>query len=112
MLKISEMADLANTTRRTLIFYDQENVFTPNHRNNNGYRMYDYDQLYDLLFILGLRNLDIPLSDIKNIQSSTTSSKELLSNAQNKINNKISELVKMREVLNKKLASQSITDDS
>ncbi|KRK99706.1 MerR family transcriptional regulator [Companilactobacillus futsaii] len=111
MLKISEMADLANTTRRTLIFYDQEDIFTPNHRNNNGYRLYDYDQLYDLLFILGLRNLDIPLSDIKNIQNSTTSSRELLSNTQSKINNKISELVKIQRVLNKKIEDKNLADD-
>ncbi|ORM96130.1 MAG: hypothetical protein ACFWTW_03205 [Lentilactobacillus parabuchneri] len=29
MLKISDMANLANTTRRTLIFYDEEGIFKP-----------------------------------------------------------------------------------
>ena len=41
MLKISEMAKLANTTRRTLIFYDEEGVFQPKSRNNAGYRYYN-----------------------------------------------------------------------
>lgn len=42
MLKISEMAKLANTTRRTLIFYDEQGVFQPVKKSASGYRYYDY----------------------------------------------------------------------
>lgn len=69
MLKISEMAKLANTTRRTLIFYDEEGLFCPAEKNSAGYRYYQYDQLYELLFILGLRNLGVPVEKIKQLQS-------------------------------------------
>ena len=112
MLKISEMASLANTTRRTLIFYDEQKIFTPNFRNKSGYRLYDYDQLYDLLFILGLRNLDVPLADIKNIQNSTSTPKDLLINTQNKINNKIAELEKIQKILNKKISDKAENDNT
>lgn len=67
MLKISEMAKLANTTRRTLIYYDQEGLFKPKEKNAAGYRYYDYNQLYDLLFILSLKKLGIPLTQVKQI---------------------------------------------
>lgn len=67
MLKISEMAKLANTTRRTLIYYDEQDLFKPKEKNAAGYRFYDYNQLYDLLFILSLRNLGITLNEIKQI---------------------------------------------
>lgn len=67
MLKISEMAKLANTTRRTLIYYDEQNLFKPKEKNDAGYRFYDYNQLYDLLFILSLRSLGITLNEIKQI---------------------------------------------
>lgn len=103
MLKISEMAKLANTTRRTLIFYDQENIFKPIDRSPAGYRYYDYSQLYDLMFILGLRGLDIPLDEIRKIgtKSQDVPNEQLIS-TQNQIDNKINELVKIREIINKK----------
>lgn len=108
MLKISEMAKLANTTRRTLIFYDQEGIFKPAHKTQSGYRYYDYNQLYDLLFILGLRNLDISLEEIKKInnQPHDLPDSQLLS-AQSKIDDKINELVRIQKVLNKKIEAQT-----
>lgn len=102
------MAKLANTTRRTLIFYDEEGIFTPESKTQAGYRYYDYSQLYDLMFILGLRTLDISLEEIKKIksQSHDVSTSQLL-NAQNKIDDKINELVRIQKVLNKKIEDQT-----
>lgn len=104
MLKISEMAQLANATRRTLIFYDEADVFHPKERSDNGYRYYDYDQLYDLLFILGMKNLGLPLEKIKGLQnnSSTEVMDELL-NIQKTIDGKITELSKIQSVVSKKV---------
>ncbi|AVK64328.1 transcriptional regulator [Lactobacillus sp. CBA3606] len=109
MLKISEMAKLAHTTRRTLIFYDQEALFTPNYKTKAGYRYYDYDQLYELLFILGLRNLSIPLEKIKKIkdQSTDVAISQLL-DTQSKIDDKINELVRIKKVINKRLENQAV----
>lgn len=67
MLTIRKFAELAGTTRRTLLFYDQEDVFKPAHIADNGYRYYSYDQLYQLKFILQLRHLDLPLATIKEL---------------------------------------------
>ena len=112
MLKISEMAKLANTTRRTLIFYDQENIFKPYYKNDAGYRYYLYDQLYDLMFILGLRNLQIPLNDIKQIESGSKNiSRKQLANTQNKIDKKLDELEKIKNVLEKKIIDYSILEN-
>lgn len=107
MLKISEMAKLANTTRRTLIFYDEQNVFKPSKKNQSGYRYYEYNQLYELMFILGLRNLGISLDEIKKIEnnSEVISSKQLI-DAQNRIENKMKELSRIQSVINKKIEQQ------
>lgn len=70
MLKISEFAKLANTTRRTLIFYDEKGLFSPAKIAPNGYRYYEPDQLYQFELIAGLRNLGLSLEDIKKILSS------------------------------------------
>jgi len=104
MLKISEMAKLANTTRRTLIFYDEEGVFQPKKRNEAGYRYYDYDQLYDLLFILGMKNLGLPLERIKALQDKPSSEvmNELIQ-VQGQIDTKIDELVQIQSVVSRKV---------
>lgn len=112
MLKISEMAKLANTTRRTLIFYDQEGIFKPEYKTKAGYRYYDYSQLYDLLFILGLKSLDMSLEEVKKIkgQSYEIPTSQLLS-TQTKIENKIQELVNIQTVINKKMENQKEDED-
>lgn len=113
MLKISDMANLANTTRRTLIFYDEEGIFKPDKRTEAGYRYYNYDQLYDLMFILGLRSLDIPLEEIKKIETQSANVPEFqLIDAEAKIDKKINELAKIKKVLCKKIEDQSTTDES
>lgn len=65
MLTIRKFADLAGTTRRTLLFYDQQGLFRPAKVAENGYRYYSYDQLYQIKFILQLRKLRLGVADIK-----------------------------------------------
>lgn len=67
MLTIRKFADLAGTTRRTLLFYDEQNLFKPIQVAANGYRCYSYDQLYQLKFILQLRRLGLSIADIKQL---------------------------------------------
>ncbi|MDV0430501.1 MerR family transcriptional regulator [Lactiplantibacillus sp. DA1] len=67
MLTIRKFAELAGTTRRTLLFYDQEDVFRPAQVAANGYRYYSYDQLYQLKFILQLRHLGLSVAAIRSL---------------------------------------------
>ncbi|QAR34850.1 MerR family transcriptional regulator [Latilactobacillus curvatus] len=67
MLKISEFAKLAKTTRRTLLFYDEKGLFSPTKTTENGYRFYEPDQLYQFELISGLRQLGMSLDDIQAI---------------------------------------------
>lgn len=113
MLKISEMAKLANTTRRTLIFYDQKNIFKPKYKTDTGYRYYEYDQLYDLLFILGLRDLNLSLKEIERVKKQSKKSQtSYLINAQSKVSKRISELVRIQQILDKRIEEETIFDNS
>lgn len=67
MLKISAFAHLAGTTRRTLLFYNQKGLFKPTFVDDNGYRYYSEDQLYQFEFISGLRKLGLSIDEIKEI---------------------------------------------
>ncbi|RVU70799.1 MULTISPECIES: MerR family transcriptional regulator [Lactobacillus] len=73
LLSISEFAKMAGTTRRTLIFYDQKGIFTPQKIAANGYRYYGYSQLYQIGFILGLRDLGLSVEEIKDYLSDDSS---------------------------------------
>ncbi|MEQ7195037.1 MerR family transcriptional regulator [Enterococcus avium] len=63
-LTISEMAKYAGISRRTLIYYDQIDLFKPAKVGENGYRYYGIDQYFELDVILLLKNLDVSLEDI------------------------------------------------
>ncbi|USS88282.1 MerR family transcriptional regulator [Fructilactobacillus hinvesii] len=114
MLKISEMARLAHTTRRTLIFYDEKGIFRPKTRDHNGYRYYDYNQLYDLTFILGLRKLGISLDDIQKMrkQDQQELSQAKLIEIQTQLKQKIHELTEIQSVVNQQLQHHQIEKPS
>ncbi|MEY8531636.1 MerR family transcriptional regulator [Lactobacillus taiwanensis] len=73
LLSISEFAKLEGTTRRTLIFYDQKDIFKPLETRENGYHYYSYEQLYQIGFILGLRDLELSVEEVKDYLSDSSS---------------------------------------
>ncbi|HFP6581839.1 TPA: MerR family transcriptional regulator [Enterococcus faecalis] len=64
-LTISEFSKYVNLSRRTLIYYDQIDLFKPKKISNHGFRYYTCDQCFELDVILTLKFLDIPLEQIK-----------------------------------------------
>lgn len=100
MLTIQKFADLSGTTRRTLIFYDQKDLFKPKKILDNGYRYYDYDQLYEITFILELRRLGLSISEIKSINQNDDSLNDNLKNILKQINQRMDNLNILKETLN------------
>lgn len=64
---ISQVAKMAGVSARTLRHYDDIGLLAPVSFSSNGYRWYGRDQLRRLQRILLLRELDVPLSEIKAI---------------------------------------------
>ena len=61
---ISEMAEIHNLSRQTLIYYDRINLFKPSFQNAKGYRFYTLEQCPQLREIRLLVFLDVPLKEI------------------------------------------------
>ena len=61
---VSELADLAGVSVRTLHYYDEIGLLRPAERSPGGYRRYTHEELMRLQQILFFRELDVPLSDI------------------------------------------------
>lgn len=85
-MKINEVAKLTGITVRTLHYYDEIGLLSPSEITEAGYRIYNDDALVTLQQILFFKELDFPLSDIKEIMT-------------NPHYNKKQTLVKHRELL-------------
>lgn len=91
MLKIGEFSSLAKTTVKTLRYYDEIGLLCPKFVDANGYRYYEIEQLNQLIKIVELRNLDIPINDIKKILTAGNQCEILtknLSNLEKELNRK------------------------
>ena len=66
-MKINEVAKLTGITVRTLQYYDSIGLLTPSQILDNGYRLYDSENLETLQQILFFKELDFPLNEIKEI---------------------------------------------
>ena len=75
-MRISEVAKLTGITVRTLHYYDEIGLLKPNEITEAGYRLYSKEDLEILQQILFFRELDFPLSEIKEIMNNPNYDKE------------------------------------
>lgn len=64
-LTVSKFAKLHNINKRTLHYYDEIGLFSPQYIGENGYRYYDYRQSFVLENILMLKELHMSIDEIK-----------------------------------------------
>lgn len=64
---VSELAELAGVSVRTLHHYDRTGLLVPGRRSRSGYRLYGDEELRRLQQILLFRELDFPLGEIRRI---------------------------------------------
>lgn len=64
-MRITEFAQLARTSRKTLQYYDELGLFRPTYVGENGYRYYALHQLDRLALIAVLRDMGLPLKEIR-----------------------------------------------
>ena len=70
MKTVKEVAKISGLTERAIRHYDDIGVLVPKKRSESGYRLYDEDDLKRLRAIVFLREMGIPLSEIKEILDS------------------------------------------
>lgn len=67
MLTVKQLSKLTGVTTRTLHYYDEIGLLKPSRIGANGYRYYGDEPLLRLQQILFYRELDVPLTEIRNI---------------------------------------------
>lgn len=100
-----EFSKLCNVNKQTLFHYDSIGIFSPEVKAENGYRYYSVSQLEVFTVISALKELDMPLKDIKKYLDNR-SPKELillLNKEMTAIKEKIAKLEKMHSVIQRKI---------
>lgn len=65
-MKIGDFAKLCGTNKRTLIHYEEIGLFSPAYIDERGYRFYSETQCDVFSIILALKEIGMPLNQIKN----------------------------------------------
>lgn len=96
-----EFAKLAGVTKHTLFHYDKIGLFSPEIKLDNDYRYYSITQLDVFDVIWNLKELDMPLSDIKNYldHKSPQALIKLLDEEEKIIDRKLAKLKKTKKLL-------------
>lgn len=63
-LTVSEIANICQISRQTLIYYDKHDIFKPQHTDSKGYRYYTVFQIPYLREICALKDNNLSLKDI------------------------------------------------
>lgn len=112
-----EFAKLCHVKKQTLFHYDEIGLLSPEIKNDNGYRYYSYHQFDVFSVIQLLKEVDMPLQEIKRFLKSKTPLEliDLLKNKSQEIDMKISHLNRIQKTIKTKikLTERALTiDDS
>ena len=112
-LTVSQFAKLHNVNKRTLHYYDEIGIFSPDYKGDNGYRYYDYMQGVDFEYIKMLKELNMGLDEIKRYIDNPNEEdfKEIADVKIKEIDQEIRTLNRRREVLEDKLNKLNKCDD-
>lgn len=104
-IKTGDFAKLCNTNKRTLFHYDEIGLFSPACTDPKGYRYYSETQCDTFLTISCLKELGMPLKEIKDYldHRSPETLQTLLLLQQNKVQKEIRRLNKIRQIIDTKL---------
>lgn len=76
MKTVKEVSDITGVSIRTLRYYDEIGLLKPTRLTEAGYRLYDNQALEKLLQIMFFREIEVSLSEIKEIMDSPGYDKE------------------------------------
>ncbi|MDR1638806.1 MAG: MerR family transcriptional regulator [Clostridiales bacterium] len=101
LLPIGKFAEYARLNRSTLIYYDEEGIFSPKKRGKNGYRYYAPWQISTINLITYLQEFGLPLKRNAEIMQNRTPEQmiELLDAQESELTKNIDALGHIRSVL-------------
>lgn len=101
ILHTGEFAKLCGVNKRTLHYYDEQGIFSPDHVDVNGYRCYAVRQLYSFIMIRLLRQMGLDLAEIQDYMSHRNPARleKLLAEQQEWLDGEMRRLQYMQEIV-------------
>lgn len=102
---IGEMSNLFDLSTQTLRYYDKIGLFQPLQREDNNYRVYQFEQCYQLAAICQMRSIGYPINkikeimDLRNVANATDEMKQRIKT----INKEKQRLIEMKKAISWKL---------
>lgn len=96
------LAESCGVTKRTVQYYDKENIVKPSKMSEGGRRLYTEEDVKKFKLVCLYRNLELPLKEIKHILNSDDQYKmlvNLLTEHQSSIDDQIKSLTELKERL-------------
>lgn len=99
--RTAEFAQMANLNKKTLHYYDEIGLFKPAFVNEKGYRFYTLPQLDRLALIAALKDLGVPLKEIKEYMECGDAGRldRMLEEQSQEIDRRIGQLRRSQELL-------------
>lgn len=112
-LSISAFSKLAGISRKNLIYYDEVGILKPAFVKENGYRYYSYSQLDEVSIILALKDLDIPLKEIKNYMENVSPDNliHLIATQKKKILEELNRLNQMNYIIEQRINNAPVVSN-
>ena len=101
-----ELAKLLGISKQLLLYYDKNDIFSPEFVDENGYRFYVLSQYFTLQIIISLRKLNVSLKEIKAYLKSKDINllKEIYRNKQQEYKKQIEELLYLETTMQQKIS--------
>ncbi|WP_419086614.1 MerR family transcriptional regulator, partial [Phascolarctobacterium succinatutens] len=102
----AELAKLFGISKQLLLYYDKNDIFSPEFVDENGYRFYVLSQYFTLQIIISLRKLDVSLKEIKAYLKSKDINllKDIYRNKQQEYKKQIEELLYLEKTMQQKIS--------
>ncbi len=95
---INEVVSKVGLTRKTIRYYEMEGLLKPNRNKDNDYREYDEEDILFLKKIKFLRELNVPIRDIKSLLEKRITLVELMNERMKKITEEMEDYEKIKSL--------------
>lgn len=113
-LSTGQFAKLANVPKHVLFYYDEIDLFKPEYVDDKGYRYYAYHQYYAFIVIKFLKDMDMPLKEIKEYLDNRSADelRIVMDQRLDEIEDKIKELKRSKNFIKHTLNNLDIAQNS
>lgn len=95
---INEVCNIVGLSRKSIRYYEDNGLLSPKRDSQNDYRIYDEEDIKKLKIIKFLRELDVPIRDLKMLNEGTLTLQECMSDRIHKIDSQIKNYQKVSEM--------------